>query len=101
MADMRFGSYPASPQSFGALHSSSPDLRAGLRPGVLGGGVFGSMGRASSSIRSGVADLPEEEDEEDDLAPRTPHKNGLKSSSEEAEERRKDEEYGMAMEMEL
>jgi hypothetical protein len=126
MADMRFGSFgtPASPQSFGALHATSP---AGLRPGVLGGGVFGSMGRQSSSIRSGVADLPEADEDEEEEYTRVPISNGYrngngngngnghgngngygyanghrhKSSSEEAEERRRDEEYGMAGEMEL
>lgn len=85
MADMRFGSYgsygaggvgtPASPQSFGALHLSATSP-AGLRPGVLGGGVFGSMGRQSSSIRSGVADLPEADEDEEEEFSRVPMGNG-------------------------
>ncbi|KAK8854584.1 hypothetical protein IAR55_003323 [Kwoniella newhampshirensis] len=74
-----------------------------LKAGMVGGGMFGAINTAvpSSSVRSGAADLPEddEEGEEDDGWGR-----GKKGSSEEAEERRKNEgeEWaGMAMEMEL
>jgi len=64
--------------------------------------MFGPINTSvrSSSVRSGAADLPE--DEED--VPLSGDNRGGKSSSEEAEERRKGregEEWGMAMEMEL
>lgn len=79
------------------------------RAGMIGGGMFGAGVHStvrSSSVRSGAADdLPEEDDDYDEAEdgyeaddPRA------KSSSEEADERRRTregEEYGMAEEMEL
>lgn len=104
--------------------SPDPRMPLGVRTGMIGGGMFGTgslhTARPSSSIRSGVEDVLEDEDEEEDMTygrrvnghghghsagygqanGHQAGKNG-KSSSEEVEERRKDEEYGMAMEMEL
>ncbi|GFZ51876.1 hypothetical protein JCM24511_09644 [Saitozyma sp. JCM 24511] len=98
MAELKFG-----PSAAG----SSPGMTgAGVSPiPRIGNGMFGQIINTavpSSSVRSGVEDLPEEEEdeEEDDWRSRGVRGNG-KSSSEEYEERRKDEEYGMAMEMEL
>ncbi|WVF67600.1 hypothetical protein IAT40_002358 [Kwoniella sp. CBS 6097] len=77
-----------------------------FKAGMIGGGMFGAVHTAvpSSSVRSGAADLPEddEEDEEDNWA----NARGRgKSSSEEAESearRGEGEEWaGMASEMEL
>lgn len=73
------------------------------RAGLVGGGMFGAMHTSvpSSSVRSGAM----ADDEEEDAS--SPGMNGLgrgKSSSEEADERRKGregEDWGMAMEMEL
>ncbi|WVQ95176.1 hypothetical protein IAU59_002270 [Kwoniella sp. CBS 9459] len=113
---------PGTPHSIGSLpdmaglnfHSgTTPTSHHGMSPipnrntplfkaGMIGGGMFGAVHTAvpSSSVRSGAADLPEddEEDEEDNWA----NARG-KSSSEEAEGRRGEgEEWaGMASEMEL
>lgn len=70
------------------------------RTGMIGGGMFGNGGGGfhttarSSSVRSGAADLPEEEDEDEDLVKTATghgHGHGHReiSSSEEAEERRR------------
>lgn len=110
---------PVTPQSVGSLpdmaglhfhpgshHSGvSPIPNRGIplslkaRAGMIGGGMFGAINRSvpSSSMRSGA----DEDDEE--LLPNGTTGRG-KSSSEEAEERRKGregEDWGMAMEMEL
>lgn len=66
------------------------------RAGLVGGGMFGAMNTSvpNSSVRSGA--LADDEEEEEGVR--------AKSSSEEADERRKGregEDWGMAMEMEL
>jgi hypothetical protein len=110
--------YPSSLPDMGTLqfHAASPSAMHGASPiphrqplggmslqsrtGMIGGGMFGNGGGGfhttarSSSVRSGAADLPEA-DEEEDLVKihRGP------SSSEEAEERRKGEKDGDEWEM--
>lgn len=79
------------------------------RAGMIGGGMFGKAVNTvvpSSSVRSGAADLPEEDDDEDDADDFDDggDHDRAKGSSEEAEEARKareGEEWGMAEEMEL
>jgi hypothetical protein len=72
-----------------------------VRASLVGGGMFGAKKHTAvpnSSVRSGAL-----ADDEDDEYPLSPVGRG-KSSSEEADERRKGregEEWGMAMEMEL
>ena len=74
--------------------------------GGVGGGMFGPINTAmpSSSVRSGAVADDEQEDESGRDDGSSPRRRG-KSSSEEVEERRKarkgEEEWGMAMEMEL
>lgn len=75
----------------------SPSLKS--RTGLVGGGMFGAIHtvRPSSSVRSGAMG----DDEDEGVSEREARG---KSSSEEAEDRRKagdGEDWGMAMEMEL
>ena len=82
-------------------HRGMP-LSLKARAGLVGGGMFGAINTSmpSSSVRSGA--MADDEDENDSLGTRGGSR--AKSSSEEAEERRRareGEEWGMAMEMEL
>lgn len=94
---------PGTPTSFGMspIPNRNGPMSLKSRQGLVGGGMFGNsinFAVPSSSVRSGAMADDEEEEEL-----RGTNSRG-KSSSEEAEERRKGregEEWGMAMEMEL
>ncbi|OCF32649.1 hypothetical protein I316_05570 [Kwoniella heveanensis BCC8398] len=91
----------------GSHHGMSPIPNRNtplFKAGMIGGGMFGAVHTAvpSSSVRSGAADLPEDDEEDEDDNWANARGRG-KSSSEEAEGRRGEgEEWaGMASEMEL
>jgi hypothetical protein len=91
--------HPGTPTHFGAspIPNRNMPLSLKARAGLVGGGMFGAINTSvpSSSVRSGAM---ADDEEEEDTAGRG------KSSSEEADERRKGregEDWGMAMEMEL
>ena len=103
MASMHFsGSYTAT----SPIPNRGIPLSLKARAGLVGGGMFGALNtaRPSSSVRSGVMDEEEDDDEIGGREGREERTRDMKSSSEEAEERRKGregEDWGMAMEMEL